>query len=150
MNSKILSRREVLAGSAAAVAVVSTAAAGDARAKVPALSAKARFVPRKVPVATPKDWNSVRNLFPLSRGTVHMSAMLIASHPARVREAIEFHRRSLDANPVEYLENNNVDLTEAVHEAAGNYLAISGSQIALTDSTTMGVGLVYSGLKLKP
>jgi selenocysteine lyase/cysteine desulfurase len=34
--------------------------------------------------------------------------------------------------------------------AAGDYLGVHHSHIALTDSTTMGVGLVYNGLKLAP
>jgi hypothetical protein len=31
-----------------------------------------------------------------------MSAMLIASHPKPVRDAIEQHRRAMDANPLTY------------------------------------------------
>src|SRR5690606_31325659 len=85
-----------------------------------------------------------------SPGTVHMSAMLIASHPKPVREAIERHRRGLDTDPVRYLERNNNRLTTAVRKAAGAYLGIHPSHVALTDSTTMGVGLVYTSLKLKP
>lgn len=95
------------------------------------------------------DWDAVRALFDLSEDTVHMSAMLIASHPAAVREAIEEHRRALDANPVEYLESNNARLDRASREAAGLYLGVHPSHIALTDSTTMGVGLVYGGLRLR-
>jgi selenocysteine lyase/cysteine desulfurase len=79
-----------------------------------------------------------------------MSAMLITSHPAPVREAIEEHRRRLDADPIEYLEKNNEALTESALRAAGGYLGIDPSHIALTDSTTMGVGLVYNGLRLRP
>ena len=97
-----------------------------------------------------EDWEWVRGLFALSRDKVHMSAMLLASHPAPVREAIEEHRRELDADPVEYLEKNNTALTEAARKSAGEYLGVHASHIALTDSTTMGLGLVYNGLKLRP
>ncbi len=79
-----------------------------------------------------------------------MSAMLIASHPLPVQEAIERHRRGLDADPVEYLEAHDERLTGAARQAAATYLGIHPSHVALTDSTTMSVGLVYSGLMLKP
>lgn len=95
-------------------------------------------------------WDSFRAEFALSEDVVHMSAMLIASHPAPVREAIHAHRRELDANPVEYLESNNRRLAEASCAAAGDYLGVPAARIALTDSTTMGIGLAYNGLVLRP
>lgn len=94
-------------------------------------------------------WGAVRELFQLSQNRIHMSAMLIASHPAPVREAIERHRAGLDADPVEYLEANDTRLTEAARAAAADYLGTHRSHIALTDSTTMGIGLVYAGLRLE-
>jgi selenocysteine lyase/cysteine desulfurase len=96
------------------------------------------------------DWDAVRAQFPLSDDFIHMSAMLIASHPRPVREAIEEHRRGMDANPVAYLQQNNRRLQESARAAAGRYLGVSGSDIALTDSTTMGVGLIYGGMRLTP
>lgn len=78
-----------------------------------------------------------------------MSAMLIASHPAPVREAIDRHRRQLDANPVVYLEANNRSLQNRARAAAGQYLGVPGDAVALTDSTTMGAALVYNGLRLR-
>lgn len=96
------------------------------------------------------EWSNVRDLFELSPDTIHMSAMLLASHPAPVREAIARHRSALDANPVEYLEDNDGRLTAASREAAANYLGMHPSHIALTDSTTMGIGLVYTAMDLRP
>ncbi len=95
------------------------------------------------------DWNAVRRMFDLSEDRVHMSAMLLSSHPHPVQDAIERHRRELDANPVEYLEQNNTPLTEAAREAAAAYLGVHASHVALTDSTTAGIGLVYGGLVLR-
>ena len=97
-----------------------------------------------------QDWEAVRAQFRLSSDRIHMSTMLLSSHPKAVREAIETHRDGLDANPVEYLEENNSRLIRESRDAVGRYLGISGSDIALTDSTTMGVGLVYNGLHLSP
>lgn len=95
-------------------------------------------------------WAEFRRLFPLSAGTVHMSAMLITSHPAPVSAAIERHRRALDADPVVYLESNNNRLTEQARSAAGQYFGVNANQVALTDSATMGIGLVYNAIRLSP
>lgn len=96
------------------------------------------------------DWSAVRAEFALSRDVIHMSAMLLASHPRAVREAIARYRDALDANPVSYLEGNDGRLTRAARNAAAQYLATETSGIALTDSTTQSVGLVYNGLRLRP
>lgn len=96
------------------------------------------------------NWDAVRAQFDLSEDRIHMSAMLIASHPTPVRDAIDKHRRGLDADPVAYLERNDNRLTMAARSAAAGYLDTSASHVALTDSTTMGLGLVYNGLRLRP
>lgn len=96
------------------------------------------------------DWAAARAAFALSPDKVHLSAMLFASHPANVRAAIEVHRAGLDADPAGYLHDNNTRLTEAAFAAAAAYLGVEPSQVALTGSTTEGVGLVYAGLLLHP
>lgn len=95
-------------------------------------------------------WDRVRAQFVINRDLIDMSAMLLASHPRDVREAIERHRRALDHDTVNYLESNNRRLTDAARAAAGGYLGVPARHIALTDSTTMGVGLIYGGLRLRP
>jgi isopenicillin-N epimerase len=95
-------------------------------------------------------WDRVRAQFVLDRELIDMSAMLLASHPRDVREAIERHRRALDHDTVGYLESNNRRLTDAARAAAGGYVGVPARHIALTDSTTMGVGLIYGGLRLRP
>jgi selenocysteine lyase/cysteine desulfurase len=101
------------------------------------------------PAENGQGWEDVRAQFDLSADRIHMSAMLLSSHPKPVRDAIEKHRRGLDADPVTYLESNGSRLTEASRSAAASHLGLAASNIALTDSTTMGVGLVYNGLKLR-
>lgn len=95
-------------------------------------------------------WAGIRRQFPLSSDYVHLSAMFISSHPEAVRRAIEGYRQALDANPTVYLEENNGRLRGLALEAAGRYMGVDPRDIALTDSTTMGVGLVYNGLMLRP
>ena len=65
-----------------------------------------------------------------------------------MRAAIERHRRGLDANPVGYLHANEGRLTRRARAAAGRYLGVPAAELALTDSTTMGLGLLYGGLRL--
>jgi isopenicillin-N epimerase len=96
------------------------------------------------------DWPAVRAQFALADEFIHMSAMLISSHPKPVRKAIQEHRRGMDENPLTYVFQNNRRLQEEARAAAGGYLGVNASDIALTDSTTMGVALVYNGLRLTP
>ncbi len=98
----------------------------------------------------PGDWRSVREQFALAPDKIHLSAMLVSSHPWPVREAITRYRQRLNADPVTYLAEQNVQRKQAARHAAGEYLGVSGEDVALTDSTTMGIALVYHGLRLRP
>jgi selenocysteine lyase/cysteine desulfurase len=64
-----------------------------------------------------------------------------------VRDAIERHRRALDDNPALYVEQLAFDPAPMLTPAAA-YLGVRPEEIALTDSTTMGLALLYSGLPL--
>jgi len=136
-----LARRELL--SRTGLALAAGAVAGS---RVSA--AAAQSMAHSVEAGSTQTWDDVRAQVALSDDFIHMSAMLIASHPKPVRDAIEEHRRAMDANPLFYVFENNRSLQEAARTAAGEYLGVNASDIALTDSTTMGVGLVYNGLRL--
>ena len=96
------------------------------------------------------DWTALRGLFPLTRDYIHLSTFLLASHPKPVTDAIERHRRALDENPVDYWHKHFLTIDGEIAAAAARYMGGKGHQIAMTDSTTMGLAMVYSGLKLKP
>jgi len=85
----------------------------------------------------------------LAPDSIHLGGLLLASHPAPVREAIEAHLRGLDDNPVHYLNEQRARLEAAVLRAAADYLGANPTDIALTDSTTMGLGLLYAGLDVR-
>ncbi len=76
----------------------------------------------------------------------HFDAFLFSAHPKPVRDAIERHRRGLDAGAATYLHEHQVELERAVAGEAAKYLGVGASELAFTDSTTMGLGLVYRGL----
>ncbi|GLW08306.1 class V aminotransferase [Microtetraspora sp. NBRC 13810] len=99
------------------------------------------------PAFDPADWESVRAQFPLRTDHAHFAAFVLAAHPDQVRRAIERHRRGLDADTDAYLHE---DRETPVLRAAASYLGTPESEIALTDSTTMGLGILFGGLRLRP
>lgn len=97
----------------------------------------------------PDDPASWRAEFDLRPDVAHFAAYVMAAHPRRVREAIEEHRRGLDADAEGYILAHQFELEEAAVGAAAAYLGGRFDDIALTDSTTMGLGVVYGGLRLR-
>ncbi|MDH4153099.1 MAG: aminotransferase class V-fold PLP-dependent enzyme [Nitrospira sp.] len=96
-----------------------------------------------------ESWENIRAQFPLSPQLIHLATFFLASHPTQVREAIERHRAGLDADPIGYWFEQEEKQEAKVLQAAADYLGGSATDIALTDSTTMGLGLLYGGLQLQ-
>lgn len=96
------------------------------------------------------DWASVRAQFPLTTDRAHFNAWVFASPPRVVGDAISRHRAGLDADTLAYQEENEGTLDVDTLAAAGEYLDADPAQLAITDSTTMGLGMVYAGLRLRP
>ncbi len=112
-------------------------------------AADSRPRPRPALLRNANDWDDVRDQFVLSDDAIHMSAMYVTSHPKAVRDAIDTYRKELDSNPVTYLNQQNRRRINDVLIAAAGYLGVDEpADIALTDSTTMGIGLIYNGLQL--
>ncbi len=81
-------------------------------------------------------------------GLRHFDAFVLASHPPPVQAAIERHRRGLDADAAGYLHAHEVELNDRVAAQAARYLGVRAQDLAFTDSTTMGLGLVYGGIRV--
>ena len=147
-----LSRRAFL-GTGAAVGL---AACSDDAATVPTTGTPTSAAQVAAPTTDalveldPADWDSVRAQFALRPDVAHFSAFTLAAHPRPVAEAITRHRDGLDADTHDYLLEHQRELEEAVPSAASDYLGASPDEIALTDSTTMGLGLLYGGIVLGP
>jgi selenocysteine lyase/cysteine desulfurase len=144
-----VSRREFVIRSG----ITAATALGLAGAR-PAAAAQAPG-PAAVPAFRPDDWASVRAQFRLDPDYAHLSPFFIVSHPAPVREAIERYRAALDANPYNYLDDHMFMKPEdrlwmRVCEAAAEYIGGNPEEIALTSSTTMGLALIYNGLRVRP
>ena len=95
------------------------------------------------------DWSRVKAEFIIDPNIVQLAGFALAPHPADVRRAITKHRDALDLNPFTYLQEQLGKAEGAVLAAAAQYLRVNAADIALTDSTTMGLGLLYGGLKLR-
>ncbi|HEX6150203.1 aminotransferase class V-fold PLP-dependent enzyme [Nocardioides sp.] len=102
-----------------------------------------------VPDFDPDDWASVRAQFPLSTELAQFAAFVLSPHTAQVSAAIAQHRERLDQDTDQAL-HNGYELEEAVRHAAASYAGAMPEQIALTDSTTMGIAIMYGGLDLAP
>jgi selenocysteine lyase/cysteine desulfurase len=85
---------------------------------------------------------------------MHFAGFFMTSHPRPVREALEWYRTELDRDPFNTIGGHTQHMRamhDEVRRVAGEYLEVDGEHdIALTDSTTMGLGLVYNGFKLQP
>lgn len=113
------------------------------------LLASAAARTRKKQRPTTMSWAAIRRQFNLDPQYVHLGTLLLASHPKPVRDAIDRHRRELDRHPVHYLFDKRWELEANVLAEAARYLGVDEREVALTDSTTMGLATLYSGLKLK-
>jgi selenocysteine lyase/cysteine desulfurase len=97
----------------------------------------------------PRSWSSVRDQFSLDESDTNFATFLLAPHPKPVRDAIERHRDALDRDPKRYLDSEESAAEDRVRAAAAAFLDVRADELALTDSTTMGLGLVYGGLRLR-
>ncbi|MFD0595474.1 aminotransferase class V-fold PLP-dependent enzyme [Catellatospora coxensis] len=98
----------------------------------------------------PNSWDSVRRQFLLDTAKAQFAAFVFASPPTDVRTAISRHREGLDRDTVGYLHSQEENARQRLHLAAGKYLGGSGDHVYFTDSTTMGLGLLYGGIALRP
>jgi selenocysteine lyase/cysteine desulfurase len=146
-----LSRRSFIARSGAAAGALAltgaAACSGDDDRGAAAPGTTSRGTAPTAPF-DPGDWDSVRAQFPLSADRRHFAAFVLAAHPRPVADAIERHRAGLDEDTETYLATTEQEAETAVRTEAAEYLGGRPDEVALTDSTTMGLGLVYGGMRL--
>ena len=146
LEGNIMLRRDFLGVSGLAIGAGLTTSASIANDKLTTAQLETASVP---PIGV-ADWGALRDLFPLTRDYIQLSTFLLASHPKPVSDEITRHRLALDENPSDYWHEHFQTIDAKISASAASYMGGDGSQIALTDSTTMGLALVYSGLKLRP
>jgi len=125
---------------------LAAAAAGS----VGSLAVRAADAAASTDIGSATSWEDVRGLFELRPDRIHMAGLLFASHPLPVRNAIARHREELQRDPASYISHERWRLEGEVLQSASKYLGVQTADLALTDSTSMGLGLLYSGLRLSP
>ena len=146
-------RRSLLLGSGAALAAGGFAAGrltrdgSEADAPARAREAAASATPAAEPPRA-GDWEGVRAQFAAPAGAVHLDGFVLAVPPEPVRAAVEQHRRLLDVAGVDYVHLQQASIEAGVRETAARYMGSDPDLIALTDSTTMGLGIVYGAALL--
>jgi selenocysteine lyase/cysteine desulfurase len=94
-------------------------------------------------------WEWAREQFVLDPTRVHLALSMLAPHPKGVRDAIDYHRRALDTNPALHFHQRDL-IVRGVLDKAAAYLGADPDAIALTESTTAGLAVVYTGVRLRP
>jgi len=103
------------------------------------------------PFSGPDKWRQLRALFPLDPDIAHFANFLVTAHPRPVQDAIDHYRHELDRNPAALMDWESQyewQREGEVREWAARYLEVRPRQIALTGSTTEGLGMIYGGLNV--
>ena len=135
-------RRRARPGDHARVAVTRRHLLGAAAGTVALAGCGAKKRPVAAARLDPRDWASVRAQFELDPHVRDFAAFTLAPHPRPVREAIARHRAGLDRGTHAYMGAHQPQLESAVAAAAGRFLGVPPAQVAFTDSTTAGLGLM--------
>jgi isopenicillin-N epimerase len=96
-------------------------------------------------------WENVISKFPLDRSLIHLgTSQFLSSHSSVVRDAIRRYAQYLDADPVNHTMESEMKIMGEVREKVNEYFQVGDpNNIAMTDSTTMGLGILYNGFYLK-
>jgi selenocysteine lyase/cysteine desulfurase len=95
----------------------------------------------------PQDWDSVQAQFLLDPAMAQFAAFVLSPHTKLLDAAITGYRDELGVD-TEGALLAGIDRETRVRTAAAAYHGGVAEQYALTDSTTMGLGLMYGGLEL--
>lgn len=94
-------------------------------------------------------WEWAREQFVLDPTRIHLALSMLAPHPKGVRDAIEYHRKALDTNPAHHFNQRDF-IVRSILDKAAEYLGTDPDAIALTESTTAGLAVAYTGMRLRP
>lgn len=101
--------------------------------------------PTAASAAQGMDWGAVRREFRLDPALVNLGLFYLASNPREVRSAVETFKRKLDANSHDLMP----DQAQEVAVALGQYVGGAPDDIAFVPNTTIGLSIVYGGLRLR-
>ncbi len=101
--------------------------------------------PTAASAAQGTDWGAVRREFRLDPTLINLGLFYLASNPREVRSAVETFKRKLDANSHDLMP----DQAQEVAVALGQYVGGAPDDIAFVPNTTIGLSIVYGGLRLR-
>ncbi|GFH33996.1 aminotransferase class V-fold PLP-dependent enzyme [Streptomyces pacificus] len=142
------SRRDLLVKSAG------VAAAGLVTGSCTAPKASREAAPLSSAPAGQADWGTLRGQFRLEPGWANLALFYLASQPKRVRDAVDHLSAQVDANPL--VVPTGMRLPDGptgwprVREALAAYIGGRAEDIAITASTSIGLGVVYNGVRTRP
>jgi selenocysteine lyase/cysteine desulfurase len=96
----------------------------------------------------PQDWDSVQAQFLLDPEKAQLAAFVLSPHTHVLDAAIAGYRDELGLD-TEAALLTDLEREAAVRTSAADFHGGDPEQYALTDSTTMGLGLLYGGLSLR-
>lgn len=130
--------------------LINTGVAAVAAGTLSAVGQNSAIKPTSATADNLQNWANVREQFDaVTREHIHLSSFFLASHPRPVREAIEKYRRAIDENPFLFVEENIYTMPGRIQASVAEYTGGKPEEVALTNSTTMGLALVYQGLPVK-
>ncbi|MEV0441274.1 aminotransferase class V-fold PLP-dependent enzyme [Streptomyces spectabilis] len=144
-----MDRRSMLAGAVGSAAVAAWGGGIAEAAETAAADTRRLLGPDGRP-----DWGAVRAQFRLDPDWVHLATFYLASLPRAVRAAVDHLARQLDADPM--LVPTRLSLPDGptgwdrVRGSLAAYMGGEADHIALTASTTIGLGVVYNGVRVRP
>ena len=145
-----LNRRELIGSLALTAAWAATGCREPGARDANATPAQAK------PIKTPNgaaDWRAVRDLFPLSRDTIHLATYLLVSLPRPVAEAVDFYRRKIDADTL-WIERAAFSDSEgrpfdAMKRSLAAYIGAKPDELCLTSNATTALAMAYHGLRIR-
>lgn len=95
--------------------------------------------------AVAQDWSAVRREFRLDPSLTNLGLFYLASNPREVRDEVERLKRHFDANSHDFPP----DMLTRPRSALASYVGGSAEDLSFVSNTTNGLGLVYTGLRLR-
>jgi len=127
---------------------------------LPSLTGLANPLSEKDVLVSPDDpdfWKSVRNQFPLDKGTVFFNPGTVGAMPKVVVEKMTEHLKYIASSPADwaYKDDNKEEFISgynnlmSIRTKVGKLINANASEIAMTDNVTNGMSYIANGLTLQ-
>ena len=94
--------------------------------------------------------NSLRHLFPLDPGRIHLNHGSFGGIPTPVQEALERWQQRLIASPNQFMFRERAGAMDRSLAALADYLGSAAENLVFVDNATTGMNIVVRSLDLQP